>query len=85
MKIQVDKTTDTFIIVKSGQDATPLARGSSLAFPGSGVGLPGCEIPTGQSCERVKGIRLPAQPSGVVRELIPPQGAAGRMASAAIL
>ena len=23
MKIQMDKTTDTFIIVKSGQDATP--------------------------------------------------------------
>ena len=25
MKIQMDQTTDIFIIVKSGQDATPLA------------------------------------------------------------
>ena len=40
------------------------AGSNSLAIPGSGVGLPGCEIPTGQSCERVKGTRLPAQPSG---------------------
>ena len=79
----MDKTTDTFIIVKSGQDATPLAGSRSLAFPGSGVGRPGCEIPLGLSSERVKGTRLPAQPSGVARELIPPQGAAGRMASAA--
>ena len=45
-----------------------------MAIPESGVGLPGCEIPTGQRCERVKGTRLPAQPSGVARELIPPQG-----------
>ena len=49
------------------------AGSNSLAFPGSEVGLPGYEIPPGQSCERVKGARLPAQPSGVARELIPPQ------------
>ena len=70
----MDQTTDTFIIVKSGQDATPLAGSSSLAFPGSGAGLPGCEIPLELSCEREKDARLPAQPSGVARELIPPQG-----------
>ena len=85
MKMQMDQTTDTFIIVKSGQDATPLAGSRSLAFPGSGAGLPGCEIPLELSCEREKDARLPAQPSGVVRKLIPPQGAAGRMASAAVL
>ena len=34
--------------------------------------MPGCEIPPGQNCERVKGARLPAQPPGVARELIPP-------------
>ena len=60
------------------------AGSNSLAFPGSGAGLPGCEIPPGLSCERAKGARLPAQTSGVARELIPPQGAAGRMASAAL-
>ena len=31
-----------------------------------------------------KGARMPAQPSGIARELIPPQGAAGWMASAAL-
>ena len=50
------------------------AGSNSLAFPGSGAGLPGREIPPGLNCERVKGTRLSAQPSGVVRELIPPQG-----------
>ena len=50
------------------------AGSNSLAFPGSGAGLPGCEIPPGQNCERVKDARLPAQPPGVARELIPPQG-----------
>ena len=45
-----------------------------MAIPGSEVGLPECEIPPGQNCERVKGARMPAQPSGVARELIPPQG-----------
>ena len=45
-----------------------------MAIPESEVGLPGCEIPPGLSCERVKGDRLPAQPSGAARELIPPQG-----------
>ena len=52
MKIQMDKTTDTFIIVKSGQDATPLAGSNSLAFPGSGAGLSGCEIPPGEASEK---------------------------------
>ena len=37
------------------------AGSNSLAFPGSEVGLPGCEIPPGQNYERVKGARLPAQ------------------------
>ena len=50
------------------------AGSSSLAIPGSGVGLPGCEIPLELSCEREKGARLPAQPSGVARELISPAG-----------
>ena len=48
----MDKTTDTFIIVKSGQDATPLAGSSSLAFPGSRVGMPGCVIPPGEASEK---------------------------------
>ena len=48
----MDQTTDTFIIVKSGQDATPLAGSSSLAFPGSGVGMPGCVIPPGEASEK---------------------------------
>ena len=61
------------------------AGSTSLAIPESGVGLPGREIPLELSCEREKDARLPAQPSGVARELIPPQGAAGRMASAAVL
>ena len=52
MKIQMDQTTDTFIIVKSGQDATPLAGSNSLAFPGSGAGLSGCEIPPGEASEK---------------------------------
>ena len=60
MKIQMDKTTDTFIIVKSGQDATPLAGSNSLAVPESEVGLPGREIPLELSCEREKDARLPA-------------------------
>ena len=50
------------------------AGSNSLAIPESEVGLPGREIPTGQSCERVKGTRLPAQPSGDARELIPRRG-----------
>ena len=37
------------------------AGSSSLAIPGSEVGLPECEIPPGQNCERVKGARMPAQ------------------------
>ena len=37
------------------------AGSNSLAFPGSGAGLPEYEIPPGLSCERVKGDRLPAQ------------------------
>ena len=45
-----------------------------MAIPESGVSLPGCEIPPGQNCERVKGVRMPAQPSGVARELIPRRG-----------
>ena len=45
-----------------------------MAIPESGVSLPGCEIPLELSCEREKDARLPAQPSGVVRKLIPPQG-----------
>ena len=45
-----------------------------MAIPESEVGLPGCEIPTGQSCEREKDARLPAQPSGAARELIPRRG-----------
>ena len=45
-----------------------------MAVPESEVGLPGCEIPLELSCEREKDARLPAQPSGVVRKLIPPQG-----------
>ena len=45
-----------------------------MAIPESEVGLPECEIPLELSCERAKGARLPAQPSGVVRKLIPPQG-----------
>ena len=48
----MDQTTDTFIIVKSGQDATPLAGSNSLAFPGSGAGLPGCVIPPGEASEK---------------------------------
>ena len=39
-----------------------------------GRGMPGREIPPGQNYERVKGARMPAQPPGVARELIPPQG-----------
>ena len=31
-------------------------------------------MPGRRGCERVKGARLPAQPPGVARELIPPQG-----------
>ena len=50
------------------------AGSTSLAIPESGVGLPGREIPLELSCEREKDARLPAQPSGVARELIPPQG-----------
>ena len=50
------------------------AGSNSLAFPRSGAGLPGREIPPGLNCEREKGARMPAQPSGVARELIPPQG-----------
>ena len=45
-----------------------------MAIPGSRAGLPGREIPPGQNYERVKGARMLAQPSGVARELIPPQG-----------
>ena len=48
------------------------AGSNSLAIPESEVGLPECEIPPGQNYEREKGARLPAQPSGVARELIPP-------------
>ena len=50
------------------------AGSNSLAIPESEVGLPECEIPPGQNYEKEKGARLPAQPSGVARELIPPQG-----------
>ena len=50
------------------------AGSNSLAIPESGVSLPGREIPLELSCEREKDARLPAQPSGVVRKLIPPQG-----------
>ena len=50
------------------------AGSNSLAFPESEVGLPECEIPPGQNCERVKGARIPAQPPGDARELIPPAG-----------
>ena len=50
------------------------AGSNSLAIPESEVGLPECEIPLELSCERAKGARLPAQPSGVVRKLIPPAG-----------
>ena len=50
------------------------AGSSSLAIPGSGVSLPGREIPLELSCEREKDARLPAQPSGVVRKLIPRRG-----------
>ena len=47
------------------------AGSNSLAIPESEVGLPECEIPPGQNYEREKGARLPAQPAGVARELIP--------------
>ena len=56
---------------RQGTDPPAPAGSNSLAFPGSRVGLPGYEIPPGQNCERVKGARLPAQPPGVARELIP--------------
>ena len=59
----------------AGETDPPAPAGSnSLAIPESEVGLPECEIPPGQNYEREKGARMPAQPSGVARELIPPQG-----------
>ena len=58
MKMQMDKTTDTFIIVKSGQDATPPGGEQFSGVPGKRGGEAGVR------CAPAAGIQSGLVPGG---------------------